>query len=490
MKKLTSVLLAGMLTVSGCACAITASATNDSTKANLLVTDFNGNYSTETKSYEANVGDIIECTVTGTSTVDGLTGFAGIDVATFFNQESATKDGVVYSDIDMLGYSTEYYDGGAFFQAGSFPGSLLVTRPEESKEFDRDSFGFITGGATNTGSFTPSQEIVKFTLKVNNAGTSYINTVVNEVIYIVGNDVTDNNNALRTTTTVKVVKSEQPTDAPTEAPTEAPTAAPTDAPTAAPTEAPTAGPTDAPTEAPTEQPTEAPTFDPTAQHTYTVVGSDALFDPSWDPTAEKYNLTLNTATGLYELVVPVSEDQRDADVDYKVAADHTWDFSFNNTGLATGLDSNAHLYIEENAVAVKFTFNPETLCANAECLTELPTEPSAPTEAPTTAPTVAPTDGPTDAPTTAPTDVPTSAPTAAPTTSTVAPTSATNAPTSVATNAPTSATSAGGNNGSGSSTSTTTGKVATGDSTSVAILLGVLMLAGAAVVVFRKKITH
>ena len=75
MKKLTSLLLAGMLTVSGCACAVTASAAGDDTTANLLVTDFNGNYSTETTSYEFHVGDIIECTIEGTSTIDGLTGF-------------------------------------------------------------------------------------------------------------------------------------------------------------------------------------------------------------------------------------------------------------------------------------------------------------------------------------------------------------------------------------------------------------------------------
>ena len=48
----------------------------------------------------------------------------------------------------------------------------------------------------------------------------------------------------------------------------------------------------------------------------------------------------------------------------------------------------------------------------------------------------------------------------------------------------------GNGSSNGNASTTTTGKVATGDSTSVAILLGVLMLAGAAVVVFRKKITH
>ena len=497
MKKLTSLLLAGMLTVSGCACAVTASAADDDTMATLLVTDFNGNYSTETAGYEFHVGDIIECTVEGTSTIDELTGFSGIWTKTFFNQESATQNGEIFSNVDMLSYSTEYYDEGAFYQAGKFPGAMVVTRPEESKEFDRDLFDFSLVRAVNTGSFTPSQTIVKFTLRVDKPGTSYINTIVNDIVYVENNDVVTNNDALRTTTTLRVVNNDPsspstPTEAPTAAPTVAPTAAPTVAPTeaSAPTEAPTVAPTEA--SAPTEAPTEAPTFDPKADHTYTVTGSDALFDPSWDPTADKYDMVLNTETGLYELVVPVTEEQKDSDVDYKVLADHAWDFSFNTTGPAVGLDSNAHLYIPNDAVAVKFTFNTETLCANAVIVTDS----TAPTEAPTVAPTVAPTDAPTDASTDAPTDAPTAAPTDAPTDGVTEPTDYVTEPTDLPTpskpatpDSPTSVVNPG-NGSSNGNASTSTGKVATGDSTSVAILLGVLMLAGAAVVVFRKKITH
>ena len=468
MKKLTSLLLAGMLTVSGCACAVTASAAGDDTTATLLVTDFNGNYSTDTRSYEFHVGDIIECTIEGTSTIDGLTGFSGIWTKTFFNQESATQNGEIFSNVDMLSYSTEYYDEGAFYQTGKFPGAMVVTRPEESKEFDRDLFDFSLVRAVNTGSFTPSQTVVKLTLKIDKPGTSYINTIVNDIVYVENNDVVTNNDALRTTTTLKVVKNAPST--PTEAPTAAPTVAPTAAPTAAPTEAsaPTEAPTVAPTEAsaPTEAPTEAPTFDPKADHTYTVTGSDALFDPSWDPTADKYDMVLNAETGLYELVVPVTEEQKDSDVDYKVLAGHAWDFSFNTTGPAVGLDSNAHLYIPNDAVAIKFTFNTETLCANAEIITDS----TAPTEAPTVAPTAAPTDAPTDG-VTEPTDAPTPSKPATP-------------------DSPTSVVNPGNGSSNGNASTTTTGKVATGDSTSVAILLGVLMLAGAAVVVFRKKITH
>ena len=212
-------------------------------------------------------------------------------------------------------------------------------------------------------------------------------------------------------------------------------------------------------------------------------------------------MVLNAETGLYEVTVPVTEEQKDADVDYKVLADHAWDFSFNTTGPAVGLDSNAHLYIPNDAVAVKFTFNTETLCANAIIVTDptAPTEATVPTEAPTVAPTVAPTDAPTDAPTNAPTDAstdaptdaPTAAPTDAPTDGVTEPTDGVTEPTDLPTpskpatpDSPTSVV----NPGNGNASTTTTGKVATGDSATVAILLSVLVLAGAGIVVARKRI--
>ena len=232
-----------------------------------------------------------------------------------------------------------------------------------------------------------------------------------------------------------------------------------------------------------------------------------MFDPAWDPTTDKYDMVLNAETGLYEITVPVTEEQRDSDVDYKVLADHAWDFSFNDRGPAVGLDSNAHLYIPNDAVAVQFTFNTETLCTNAVIVTDSTAPTDAPTVAPTDAPTVAPTDAPTvaptDAPTVAPTDAPTVAPTDAPTVAptdapTVAPTDAptdgvtepTDLPTSSKPATPDSPTSVvnPGNSSSNGNASTSTGKVATGDSATVAILLSVLVLAGAGIVVARKRI--
>ncbi len=229
------------------------------------------------------------------------------------------------------------------------------------------------------------------------------------------------------------------------------------------------------------------TDDPT-EHTYYAVGNENLFNPAWDPACPDYQLTKG-ADGIYSVTIPVTEDQWDVDVAYKVAQDGTWDVSYNDQGLAEGLNSDATLYIAEGTVAVVITFNPETLCAGAECVMagEDPTD--APTEAPTDEATEAPTADATEAPTAeateaptaegteAPTDEATVAPTQAPSNATNPTSSSTQAPTQAATKAP-------------ATSSSATGKVATGDSTSVALLIGMLMLAGAGVVVARKRIAE
>ncbi len=64
MKKLTSVFLAGVLVASGCACALSVSA-DDSQKATIKVVDSSA--PSEVTTYEAYVGDKIECVITGYS---------------------------------------------------------------------------------------------------------------------------------------------------------------------------------------------------------------------------------------------------------------------------------------------------------------------------------------------------------------------------------------------------------------------------------------
>ena len=144
------------------------------------------------------------------------------------------------------------------------------------------------------------------------------------------------------------------------------------------------------------------------------------------------------------------------------------------------------------------TLNGEAEVVSSSDPTEAPTD--EPTEAPTDEPTEAPTDEPTEAPTDEPTEAPTDEPTEAPTDEpTEAPTDdSTEVPTDDSTDATnaTGATSSSGSNttGGGSSTttgggsSTATGKVATGDSTSVAALLVVLMAAAGVVVFARKRV--
>lgn len=221
------------------------------------------------------------------------------------------------------------------------------------------------------------------------------------------------------------------------------------------------------------------------EHTYFAVGSDPLFDPAWDPAAPAYQLTKGE-DGIYSVEIPVTEEMWDSDISYKVAQDGTWDVSYNDKGEALGDGTNALLYIAEGTTSVVITFNPETLCTAAECKGAV----EEPTEAPTDEATEAPTDEATEAPTdeaTAPTEEGTEASTDdatnAPTDAVTAPTSATSA-----TNATTATTKT--TTSTTSTTSSATGKVATGDSTSVALLIGMLMLAGAGVVVARKRIAE
>ncbi len=124
---------------------------------------------------------------------------------------------------------------------------------------------------------------------------------------------------------------------------------------------------------------------------------------------------------------------------------------------------------------------------------EAPTE--APTDAPTEAPTTAPTEEPTEAPTGEVTDTPTEVPTELPTSqATVAPTDAdTVTPTDKGTNKAEDATTGTDKKDNSSTTSnknTSTGKVATGDSSAVAMLIAMLIAAGGAIVATKKKITE
>ncbi|MEF2920454.1 MAG: hypothetical protein U0O22_08340 [Acutalibacteraceae bacterium] len=423
MKKFTSLFVSGALVATSALCAMSAYAADDKAIINVV-------NSTGTTVYEATVGDTVEFTVSGYSD----TNLTGMVATTYINQPNATSK-LETTDIDMLGYNATYFDG--IYYKSDLP-AMMVVRPDGTNDMNLDLFSFGFMSATPVGDFVAGQEVVKFAVDVKSAGECTVVTEVSDAT-IDGDttaDVADATVSTVTTCNATVVEEK-------------------------------------PTEAPTEEPTE-PSFDPTGEHIYTAVGATPLFSPEWDPTADAYNLSDPEGDGVYSITLPVTPDMWDSDVAYKVAADKAWDFSFNDRGQATGLDSNAYIYIEEGSTAVVITFDTATLCTTAVAK-------GATTEDPTNAPTQDPTDAPTEVPTQAPTEAPTAIATEAPTTD------KTDAPTSKPTEAPTKDSN---NSSSDSKDDTTPGKVATGDSTSVSVLLVVLMLAGTAVVATRKRMAR
>ena len=228
-------------------------------------------------------------------------------------------------------------------------------------------------------------------------------------------------------------------------------------------------------------------------HTYFAVGS-GIFDPAWTPNDPKYQMTQGE-DGVYSVTIPVSEELWDEPFEYKVAQDGAWTISFNDEGNYEDGAPNALGFVDPDTTEIKITFDPATLKAGFECVkaAEVPTD--EPTEEVTDAPTEATTDEPTgEAPSdTTPTEVASSDATED-ASSTTNPTSdatgTTSAPTSGSTNATGTAGNNSGSSTSSSTTSSATGKVATGDSAAVAGLLAVVMLAGGAVVVARKRISE
>ncbi len=220
---------------------------------------------------------------------------------------------------------------------------------------------------------------------------------------------------------------------------------------------------------------------PSDDFAYIAVGSAPLFDPEWDPTIMDHQLTYQV-DGTYRTTIALTEEMWGKEILYKVAKvnkDGKWEESYNDKGLAMVENTEAKLYIQEEATLVEFILDTNTLCATTKLyfgsdlppyLRPDPTEPTVPT-----VPTV-PTD-PTD-----PTDptVPTN-PTDPTKPSELSTEKLTVAPTQNPTKASTTTT---------TTSSTATGKVATGDSTSVTILVGMLMLASAGIVFARKKISE
>lgn len=253
MKKLTSLFISGMLAVTGCVCAVSASA-EDAETAKITVYD-----GTEvTGVYEVAVGEKFECTVKGTS-AEKITAFLG---SVYINQADATTK-ADESELDILGYSDAYFSNGAYYDPGTF--SSMFVRPQNSAEFNLDKLGFIFSSGLPVAGFDQGVDMIKVAYEVKNPGECAIVTVVNDATYDDENGIpTKDANAIKTVTTLNVDQNtEDPTEEPTEKPTEAPTAEPTDAPT------------EKPTDAPTEKPTEAPTAEATAAPTNATTATDS-----------------------------------------------------------------------------------------------------------------------------------------------------------------------------------------------------------------------
>ena len=246
MKKFTSLFISGMLAVTGCVCAVTASADEVET-AKITVMDGN----TVTAVYEVPVGEKIECTVKGTST-EKVTGF---HTSVFINQTDAANP-VNDSELDVLGYAEGYFANGYHFDPGMF--ASMQVRPVAPAEFNLDELGFLFTSGLPVSGFDAGLDMIKVAYEVKNPGECTIVTVMNEATVDDENGIpSKDKNAI---TTVTTLNADVYTEDPTEEPTEAPTAEPTEAPTAEPTEAPTVDATVAPTEGPTSatNPTDAP----------------------------------------------------------------------------------------------------------------------------------------------------------------------------------------------------------------------------------------
>ena len=73
--------------------------------------------------------------------------------------------------------------------------------------------------------------------------------------------------------------------------------------------------------------------EPQPTHTYTVAGSPAgFFGTEWDTTNEANDITLNAETGKYEWTSTEATLDADANVQFKVAEDHSWDVSYGLNG--------------------------------------------------------------------------------------------------------------------------------------------------------------
>ena len=193
MKKIKSLLLAGIIAASCFAGTISTSAATTDDTAYIYVTDVNSENITdypvpETPSapaLTAKVGDIIEVTVNAKATTE-IKDFTAFWLMTYFGQEKPGDHERI--EDNPLAYTDKYYDGGVVAQLAPFDNTMIITAPDPTELSPYYShFGYtLTCPFTAPYNFCDLSDTValyKFTLEVKKGGKMFINTTNHEAVY-------------------------------------------------------------------------------------------------------------------------------------------------------------------------------------------------------------------------------------------------------------------------------------------------------------------
>lgn len=223
MKKFTSILLTGLLTVLSLTSMTASAATGDTTSddvANIYVTD---SYIDETDvpspdspAFTAHVGDIVEVQVSCIATSD-IKDFTTYDVRTYINQPSATERNRKITGNESLLFKENGYGDGTFFTlCEDLSRASVVTNPHEDSKFpiNHNDFIYTCSNARNIGDFSEYVQLYTFTLEVVKPGNNYINTIIQEIARIYEDKgLAADNYLLKSNTTVSILKkAEKPTE--------------------------------------------------------------------------------------------------------------------------------------------------------------------------------------------------------------------------------------------------------------------------------------
>lgn len=193
MKKIKSLLLAGIIAASCFAGTISTSAATTDDTAYIYVTDVNSEKITdypvpETPSapaLTAKVGDIIEVTVNAKATTEKKD-FTAFWLMTYFGQENAGDHEII--EDNPLVYTDKYYGGGVVAQLAPFDKAMIITAPDPTELSTYYShFGYTLtcpfAAPYNFCDLSDTVALYKFTLEIKKGGKMFINTTNHEAGY-------------------------------------------------------------------------------------------------------------------------------------------------------------------------------------------------------------------------------------------------------------------------------------------------------------------